>query len=46
MLAVQVVSPDSVERDRGVRPRKYAEAGVQHFWRVEQGDDDLPVVHV
>ncbi|MDP9951590.1 MULTISPECIES: Uma2 family endonuclease [Streptomyces] len=46
VLVVEVVSPDSVERDRGVKPRKYAEAGVKHFWRVEQGDDDLPVVYV
>lgn len=27
VLAVEVVSPDSLERDRGVKPRKYAEAG-------------------
>ncbi|MGW6585726.1 Uma2 family endonuclease [Streptomyces globisporus] len=42
VLAVEVVSPDSPERDGGVEPRTYAEAGVKHFWRVEQGDD-LPV---
>lgn len=30
-----------------VKPRKYAEAGVPHFWRVEQDDDKgLPVVYV
>ncbi|MFJ9106893.1 Uma2 family endonuclease [Streptomyces sp. NPDC102283] len=46
VLAVEVVSPDSEDRDRGVKPRKYAEAGVRHFWRVEQGADDLPVVYV
>lgn len=43
LLAVEVVSPDSVERDRDVKPRKYAEAGVRHFWRVEE-EDGLPVV--
>ncbi|MEU2997425.1 MULTISPECIES: Uma2 family endonuclease [unclassified Streptomyces] len=46
VLAVEVVSPDSRERDRGVKPRRYAEAGIKHFWRVEQDDDDLPVVYV
>ncbi|MER6531581.1 Uma2 family endonuclease [Streptomyces sp. NPDC001508] len=47
VLAVEVVSPDSRERDREVKPRKYAQAEVRHFWRVEQDDDKgLPVVHV
>lgn len=34
-LAVEVVSPDSVERDRDTKPRRYAAAGIKHFWRVE-----------
>ncbi|AVH56929.1 MULTISPECIES: Uma2 family endonuclease [Streptomyces] len=47
LLAVEVVSLDSRERDREVKPRKYAEAGVPHFWRVEQDEDKgLPVVYV
>lgn len=46
LLAVEVVSPDSVIRDREVKPRKYAEAGIQHFWRVEKGDKGCPVVYV
>ncbi|MGW1718052.1 Uma2 family endonuclease [Streptomyces sp. NPDC002156] len=47
ILAVEVVSPDSRERDREVKPRKYAAAGVPHFWRVEEDDDKgLPVVYV
>ncbi|WP_369248728.1 Uma2 family endonuclease [Streptomyces sp. R41] len=47
LLAVEVVSPDSCERDREVKPRKYAEAGVPHFWRVEKDEDKgLPVVYV
>ncbi|WP_415952459.1 Uma2 family endonuclease [Streptomyces sp. KLOTTS4A1] len=45
VLAVEIVSPDSEERDREVKPRKYAAAGVRHFWRVEQRDG-LPVVYV
>ena len=35
MLAVEVVSPDSEARDRDTKPRKYAAAGIAHFWRVE-----------
>ncbi len=45
-LAVEVVSPESAERDRGVRLREYAEAGIPHYWCVEEGTDSLPVVHV
>ncbi|MFF4500286.1 Uma2 family endonuclease [Streptomyces sp. NPDC001401] len=47
VLAVEVVSADSRERDREVKPGKYAAAGVPHFWRVEQDDDKgYPVVYV
>lgn len=45
VLAVEVVSDDSVDRDREVKPRKYATAGVPHYWRVEE-NDGLPVVYV
>jgi Uma2 family endonuclease len=45
VLAVEIVSPDSLERDREVKPRKYAAAGVPYFWRVEE-DEGLPVVYV
>ncbi|MFI6699464.1 Uma2 family endonuclease [Streptomyces sp. NPDC050509] len=44
VLAVEVVSDDSVERDREVKPRKYAAAGVRFFWRVEE-EHGLPVVY-
>lgn len=37
-LAVEVVSPDSVARDRTLKPAKYAGAGIPHFWRVENSD--------
>jgi len=45
LLVVEVVSPESEHRDRMVKPRKYAEAGIPNFWRVEE-EDGLPVVHV
>ncbi|MFZ3558016.1 Uma2 family endonuclease [Streptomyces sp. BH055] len=44
-LAVEIVSDDSVERDREVKPRKYAAARIRHFWRVEE-NDGKPVVYV
>ncbi|MFC8286468.1 Uma2 family endonuclease [Streptomyces cyaneofuscatus] len=46
VLAVEVVSDDSVQRDREVKPRKYAAAGVPHFWRVEADDEGVPIVYV
>lgn len=45
LLAVEVVSEESRERDRQVKPRKYAAAGIRHFWRVESDDEGRPVVH-
>ena len=37
LLVVEVFSPESAHRDRTVKLRKYAEAGIQHYWRVEEG---------
>ncbi|MGW8374318.1 Uma2 family endonuclease [Streptomyces sp. ODS28] len=45
LLAVEVASPDSVARDRGAKPQKYAAAGIRHFWRVEN-DEGRPIVYV
>ncbi|MEV5414085.1 Uma2 family endonuclease [Thermopolyspora sp. NPDC052614] len=44
-LVVEVVSPESVDRDRDLKPRKYAAAGIPHFWRVEESDGS-PNVYV
>lgn len=38
LLAVEVLSPESTDRDRHSKPRLYAQAGIQHFWRVERED--------
>ncbi len=35
VLAVEVVSPDSETRDRERKPQLYAQARIEHFWRVE-----------
>lgn len=43
-LAVEIVSPESEARDRKTKPLKYAEAGIPHFWRVEN-EADQPVIH-
>jgi Uma2 family endonuclease len=44
VLVAEVVSPESAHRDRTVKLRKYAEAGIAHYWRVED-EGWLPVVH-
>jgi Uma2 family endonuclease len=45
VLAVEVVSPGSRGMDRFRKPGMYAEAEIAHYWRVERGVDDVPVVH-
>ncbi|MGC0414586.1 Uma2 family endonuclease [Embleya sp. AB8] len=45
VLAVEIVSEESEERDRETKPLKYAKAGIPHFWRIEE-ENNLPVVHV
>ncbi len=44
LLAIEVVSAESVERDRMYKPLKYAQAGIPSYWRVES-DGGKPVVH-
>jgi Uma2 family endonuclease len=44
LLVVEVVSPESAHRDRIVKLRKYAEAGIANYWRVE-AEDGSPVIH-
>ncbi|WP_035854358.1 Uma2 family endonuclease [Kitasatospora azatica] len=46
LLAIEVVSPESVRRDRDIKPEKYARAGIPHFWRVEEDQRGRPVVYV
>ncbi|MFC7987149.1 Uma2 family endonuclease [Streptomyces sp. NPDC057336] len=45
LLAVEVVSTDSVSRDRETKPVKYARAKIPHHWRVES-ENGHAVVHV
>ncbi|MYW68177.1 Uma2 family endonuclease [Streptomyces sp. SID8379] len=44
LLAIEVVSPESVSRDRETKPMKYARAKIQHYWRVEN-ENGKAVVH-
>jgi len=44
-LVVEVVSPGSRQDDRVRKPAMFAAAKVPYYWRVERGDDGLPVVH-
>ncbi|MGP3930545.1 Uma2 family endonuclease [Nonomuraea sp. KM88] len=43
-LVIEVVSDESRERDRATKPIKYSNAGIKHFWRVEQ-ENGQPVVY-
>ncbi|WP_433577451.1 Uma2 family endonuclease [Nocardia brasiliensis] len=45
VLTVEVVAAESRTRDRERKPQLYAQAGIAHFWRVEN-IDDRPVVYV
>lgn len=45
VLVVEVVSKSSEIRDRETKPRRYAEAGIRHFWRIEN-DRGRPVAYV
>lgn len=45
VLVVEVVSKSSEIRDRETKPRRYAEAGIRHFWRIEN-DGGRPVAYV
>jgi len=44
-LAVEVVSPDSDERDRNRKPQLYAQAGIKHFWRIDESEGGRPVLY-
>nr|WP_211588522.1 Uma2 family endonuclease [Allorhizocola rhizosphaerae] len=46
VLTVEVVSPDSQERDRKRKPHLYAEAGIKHFWLVENTGGGKMAVYV
>ncbi|MBT2445976.1 Uma2 family endonuclease [Streptomyces sp. ISL-43] len=37
-LAIEVMSPESIARDRDTKPIKYARVKIPHFWRVENKD--------
>nr|WP_030884856.1 Uma2 family endonuclease [Streptomyces sp. NRRL S-1868] len=43
-VVIEVVSEESADRDRSLKPFKYAQAGIPHFWRVED-EAGQAVVH-
>ena len=45
LVVVEVVSKSSEIRDRETKPKRYAQGGIKHFWRVEN-DGGRPVVYV
>jgi Uma2 family endonuclease len=42
-LVVEVLSPSTEARDRGIKLRRYARAGVPHYWIVDPGQRTLEV---
>ncbi|MGW2029136.1 Uma2 family endonuclease [Streptomyces sp. NPDC001811] len=45
VMAIEVVSEDSVSLDRETKPLKYARAKIPHYWRVEN-ENGRAAVHV
>ncbi|GAB2484869.1 Uma2 family endonuclease [Nocardiopsis aegyptia] len=45
LIAVEIVSEESQDRDRTTKPLKYALAGIPHFWRIER-EEQGPAIHV
>jgi len=43
-LVVEVVAPESEDRDRETKPAKYAKAGIRFLWRVER-EGSTPVAY-
>jgi Uma2 family endonuclease len=40
-LAVEVLSPSTANRDRGIKMRRYAASGVSHYWIIDPGKRTL-----
>lgn len=45
LVAAEIVSPESEERDREDKPLIYAAMGIPTFWLIERGPDNAPIVH-
>lgn len=45
VLAAEVMTPESEERDREDKPGLYASMGIPNFWLIERQPDDAPTVH-
>jgi Uma2 family endonuclease len=45
LLAAEVISPESEERDREDKPVMYAMMGIPTYWLIEIGEGFAPIVH-
>lgn len=45
LVAAEIVSPESEERDREDKPLIYAAMGIATFWLIERGPGLAPIVH-
>jgi len=39
-LVVEIISPESAQRDRNVKPEEYARAGIPELWLIERHPDE------
>ncbi|MEY9887565.1 Uma2 family endonuclease [Catenulispora sp. MAP5-51] len=40
-LAIEIVSPESVERDHEIKPPEYARAGIKNLWLIERDGEGM-----
>jgi Uma2 family endonuclease len=45
-LAVEIVSPDSIERDYDKKRKKYEEAGVREYWIVDEIEETVTLLRL
>lgn len=41
LLVVEILSSSTVDRDRGIKARRYAELGVRHYWLVDPDEQRM-----
>jgi Uma2 family endonuclease len=45
-LAIEIVSPESIDRDYNLKRRKYEEAGVPEYWIVDENEETVTLLRL
>jgi Uma2 family endonuclease len=45
-LAVEIVSPDSIDRDYNLKRTKYEQAGVSEYWIIDEIEETITLLHL